>query len=156
VAHIGGFVFGLVFAGVLIVTGLDRRLDAAQEKKITTEQDARILHAGRLIDDGRVAEAIAALEAYLARTPTSIDGHLELLRAASSMSDRNRMAIAYGRLIDLYMRARTLDAAADLHTEAADLGLATAIPMRTRAELANRLLSSNMTDPALRVYRSIL
>src|SRR5688572_8694921 len=47
-AHIGGFVYGMAFAGVMVLAGWDKKLDAIGEKKVTTEQDARILFAGRM------------------------------------------------------------------------------------------------------------
>lgn len=154
-AHIGGFVFGLAVAGVMVVTGIDRRLNASQEKLVTTEQDPRIVEASALIDAGQLPQALTALEAFLARDPGSMDGYLEYLRAATAANDPRRMAVAYGRLIDLHMRAQSLTAAADFFIEAGTHELTASIPLRTRSELASRLAAANMPDDALRAYASI-
>lgn len=155
-AHVGGFFFGVVFAGVLVLTGIDRRLDAAVESKVTTAQDPELAQAGALIDQNRMAEAITALEAYLGRAPSSLDGHLELLRAATAVRDPRRMGMVYGRLVELYVRAGALDAAAAMLLEAAQHGLGTSIPMRTQSELASRLVAASAIDLATGVYASML
>jgi membrane associated rhomboid family serine protease len=154
-AHIGGFVFGGLFAAVFVVTGLDRRLDAVQEAKVTTSQDARILEAGKLIDEGRYVEAIAILERYLVSTPSSVDANLEVLRAATAARDLPRLARAYARLVDLYLASEAISAAVSLHAEAEQVGVADAIAIATRMHLAARLKS---TDPsgAARIYKSIV
>ncbi|HVH40896.1 MAG TPA: rhomboid family intramembrane serine protease [Labilithrix sp.] len=156
VAHIGGFVYGALFAVVMLVTGWDRRLDAVGEKKVTVEQDSRILFAGKLIDEGRHAEALAALEAYVAKQPASIDAYLELLRSASIVRDERRMQNAYGRLVNLYLREGALDAAEDLHAEAERLGCAGGVGLATLARLADQLATANKPDRALRVYGRIV
>lgn len=153
VAHIAGFVYGAAFAGVMIVTGLDKKLDAATERKVTTSQDARILDAGRLIDERRPAEAIRILDAYLATQPNSIDGLLELLRAATALGDPSRLGPAYARLVEAYLRMRELDAAQNLFAEATQLGHAAAIGAVTRGRLADQLLPTH-PDKAFRIYAS--
>jgi membrane associated rhomboid family serine protease len=151
-AHVGGFVYGMAFAGVMVVSGQDRRLDATEEARVTTTQDERILSAGRMIDEGRHAEAITTLEGYIVAEPRSIDAALELLRAATGARDERRMGNAYARLVDLHLRADSLEAAADLHAEAEQLNLTAAIGVATRARLAARLVKANEPDRALRVY----
>ena len=155
-AHVGGFVYGMLFAGAMVLSGIDRRLDASEESKVTTIQDDRILSAGRMIDEGRHAEAITTLEHYVARDPTSVDALLELLRASTGARDERRMGHAYGRLVDLYLRTDALDAAADLHAEAEQLNLAPAIAVATRARLADRLTKANQPERALRVYAKVV
>lgn len=155
-AHVGGFVYGMAFAGVMVVSGLDRRLDDAEEAKITTAQDERILTAGMMIDQGRYPDAIMTLERYLATDPRSIDALLELLRAATGARDEHRMGSAYGRLVDLYLRTDALDAASSLYAEAEQLGLVAAIGVATRARLADRLAKANDPERALRIYAKIV
>lgn len=155
-AHVGGFVFGMIFAGAMVLSGLDRHLDASEEAKVTTSQDQRILEAGRMIDEGRHGEAIATLEQYVAKDPSSVDALLELLRAATAARDERRMGIAYGRLVDVYLRMDSLDAAADLHAEAEQMNLGGAISVATRARLAERLTKANEAERALRVYAKLV
>lgn len=154
-AHVGGFVYGMAFAGLMVISGLDRRLDDAEEAKITTAQDPRILSAGRLIDEGRHTEAVTILERYIVTEPRSVDALLELLRGAIAARDERRMGMAYARLVDLYLRADALDAAADLHAEAEQMNVGAAIGAATRARLAGRLANANDPERALRVYAKV-
>lgn len=155
-AHIGGFVYGAAFAGVMRASGWDRRLDSATEKKVTVSQDEALADAARLIDGGRHMEAITSLETYVAARPTSIDGHLELLRAAIGVSDSRRMGTAYSRLVTLYLRDDAVDAAADLHDEAADRSVLESIALAVRVRLARRLVETAREDRAMRVYAKLV
>lgn len=155
-AHIGGFAFGVMVGTIMIVSGLDRKLDDAVDAKVTTSQDARILAASDMIDRGDARGALAALDRFIAENPGSIDAYLEVLRAAKAAADGQRQTIAYGRLVDLYVREGHLDTARDLYEEADELGYGQALPPATRMRLAERLVQAGQGDRALPIYANLV
>ena len=67
-AHIGGFLFGAGVAALLMITGIDRRLDNSVENKVDAhaftleyEADSRLSGAMKLESQGRLAAAAELL-----------------------------------------------------------------------------------------------
>ncbi len=114
-AHVGGFGFGVVVGLVMRFSGIDAKLDAAAEEEGTVHQDARIVDAAALTDQGRFDEAIEALETYLKTSSDDVDALVELLRAVTLTRDvQRRLAVAL-RLMHSYMGKGFLHAAADVY-----------------------------------------
>ena len=131
-AHVGGFAFGATIALGFKLTGIDAKLDAMADKRITTVQDPRLLQAMEHTDEGRIAEAFVALGALTRERPDDIDVWLEMLRAATAAKDAPRRLASYLRLIELYVAHDSAGTAAELLEELRLHGLTPAIP---RAEL---------------------
>jgi membrane associated rhomboid family serine protease len=154
-AHVGGFAYGVAFALLLRLTGLEARLDDAVERKVSTMQDPRIMRAAELTTAGRPGDALALLEALTGQRPDDVDAHLELLRAAQAARDARAEARAYARLVGLYLDLGHVDTACDLLLEAQQTGRDTALPVELRLRLGDRLVGAGKGDKAWLAYGSI-
>jgi membrane associated rhomboid family serine protease len=154
-AHVGGFAFGVAVALVLRLTGLEKKLDEAVERTVTVSQDPRLLEAAGLIDHGRAGEAMAMLEAVATEKPLDIDVALALLRAADAAGDAGRELAAYGRLMDLYVRAGSPGTAFDLYLEVKQRGREQELPALNRLFFADRLARIDRLEDAAMVYEGI-
>ncbi len=84
-AHVGGFVMGLATAGVLVATGVDRRMEAASAaESVVFEADPAFVEATLHLEAGRPAEALAKADELLARDPAHTEAFELGLRAARS------------------------------------------------------------------------
>jgi membrane associated rhomboid family serine protease len=155
VAHIGGFAFGLVVALAVRWTGLENKLDDAVERAVTVAQDPRLASAGALTDAGRAGEALTILEDLAAEQPAQIDVQLETLRAAKAAGDARREIRAYGRLIDLYVKAELPGTAVDLYLEVKQIGREHEIPPNDRLFAADRLARKGRLDDAAILYTGL-
>jgi membrane associated rhomboid family serine protease len=70
-AHVGGFVFGVLAAGLFRVLGLDRRLDDAAERAAVLGDDPRVDVARALVAKGEASQAVALLEGLAKEKPES-------------------------------------------------------------------------------------
>lgn len=105
-AHVGGFGFGVIVAGMLRLTGFDERLDQAVDEHGAKLQDARLLAASALIDQGKPGVAIMRLRQLLGDPKISpIDVQLELLRAAESAGSKLDELSARRALLELYLQS---------------------------------------------------
>ena len=154
-AHVGGFVYGVVFATAFGMSGMEQKVDREIEGQISLKQDPQIIKAGELIDAGRPAEAIDLLEQFAAKAPNSVDAQLELLRAAKTAEDQERARRAYVRLIALYVKENALDTALDLYEEMNQAGLETSVPAALRLRLAKHLEKSDFLEGAAQEYCNI-
>ena len=154
-AHVGGFVYGVVFALALGVSGIEEKVNRGIEGQISLHQDPQIVKAGELIDAGQTAEAIGLLEQVGAKNPSSVDAQLELLRAAKAAEDQERARRAYVRLIGLYVKQNSLDTALNLYEEMSQAELETAVPAALRLRLAKHLEKSNFLEGAAQEYCNI-
>jgi membrane associated rhomboid family serine protease len=105
-AHAGGFGFGVIIAVLLRLTGFDKRLDQAVEEHGAQLQDARLLAASALIDEGKPGVAIIRLRQLLGDPKLSpIDVQLEMLRAAETARSKQDELSARRALLELYLRS---------------------------------------------------
>jgi membrane associated rhomboid family serine protease len=148
-AHVGGFIFGALLAGGLKLSGIDHRLDAMNERAISSVQDAELTHAMELTDAGRAREAIVELERLAHARPTDIDVQLELLRAATAAFDAPRRLAAFLRLIDLYIDSGVVDTAANLWNELRMAGLEPSVPRAERLRIGETFARKGRQDVAL-------
>ena len=79
-AHVGGFIFGVLFAVAIQHSGLEHVVNAAIEEKVGVAVDPQLEQASDLMDHGKLDEAAILLNNHLAAQPDSIDG-LSLLRS---------------------------------------------------------------------------
>ena len=89
-AHVGGFVFGVVAALVLHWTGVDRRLDDSVERVATLGDDPRIDEARRLVGQGDSKLALAMLEGLAQEKPESVHVQDAIAEAARALGDDAR------------------------------------------------------------------
>jgi membrane associated rhomboid family serine protease len=89
-AHVGGFVFGLVAALVLHWTGMDRRLDDSVQRVATLGGDPRIDEARVLVKKGDAKLALAMLEGLAQEKPQSPHVQEAIAEAARALGDDAR------------------------------------------------------------------
>ena len=89
-AHVGGFVFGIVAAAVLHWTGMDRRLDDSVEKAATLGGDPRVDEARLLVKRGDAKLALAMLEGLALEKPDSPHVQDAIAEAARVLGDDAR------------------------------------------------------------------
>jgi membrane associated rhomboid family serine protease len=154
-AHIGGFAYGVVFALAMRMTGIEARLDAAVERKVTVTQDERIMRAAEMTSAGDARGALALLAEVARERPADIDVQLERLRAAKAAVDRAQEGDAYADAVRLYVDAGELDTAVDLLGEAVQQRLGDAVSTEVRARLGDRLVVKGLLDRAWWVYDSV-
>ncbi|MFO0757923.1 MAG: rhomboid family intramembrane serine protease [Byssovorax sp.] len=154
-AHVGGFAYGLAFAIVLRVIGLDKRLDQAIERKVSFEQDPRLVEASDLTTRGTPDAAFPLLDAMAREAPDKIEVHLELLRASLKAGDEARAMRAYGRLIELYLHDGAAATALDLFFEVKRSGKAGRLPPALRMRLGRALERDQQGRQAAEIYESI-
>jgi membrane associated rhomboid family serine protease len=139
-AHLGGFVYGVVFAVAVAASGLERRLDRMLERAdLVSVQDPELARAASLADQGRTTEALQVLDRLRASKPNDIDVRLELLRVAHAAGDTGRARLGRVELIGLYLRQGAEDTAVDLYQELVHSGEENSLPSELRFRLARRL-----------------
>jgi membrane associated rhomboid family serine protease len=87
-AHVGGFAFGALVAGIFRVMGVDRRLDDAVERAAVLGDDPRVDAARALVAQGEADQAVALLEGLAKEKPesTHVQEALRVAQRASSPS----------------------------------------------------------------------
>lgn len=154
-AHIGGFIFGALVALVLRQTGVEKKLDAAIEDKITVKQDPRILRASDLVNEGQATEALALLDEVVAEAPSNVDAQLETLRAAKAAQAKDREVAAYGRLMQLYVRENQNEPAITLFRELLAEKRLAELPGAVRMTMAQVLEKTGADREAAQAYESL-
>lgn len=89
-AHVGGFLFGILAALALHWTGMDRRLDDSVERAATLGGDPRIDEARRLVKGGDAKVALAMLEGLAQEKPDSPHVQEAIAEAAQALGDGAR------------------------------------------------------------------
>jgi len=100
-AHVGGFLFGIVAALVLHWTGADRRLDDSVERAAVLGGDPRIDEARRLVKGGDAKVALAMLEGLAQEKPDSAHVQEAIAEAARALGDDAREQKARQRALRL-------------------------------------------------------
>lgn len=150
-AHVGGFVTGLAAALALRFSGMEKRLDAAVDAKVTVRQDPRILAAQEHTDQGQPGQAIALLQEVLREDPGHIDALLALVRAADAARDDALQADACARLIERYWAIGEVDVAISLFEEPKPPGVEERIPRTLALRVARHFAASKQASKAAAV-----
>jgi membrane associated rhomboid family serine protease len=110
-AHVGGFVFGGVLAVGLSYSGLEHVADRAIEAKVTWTAEPAIVQATEKMDEGKLDEAIAILQAQSANSPASIDAYTLLSQLYWRKNDIPKYHQTVIKLCQLHLKAQNADAA---------------------------------------------
>lgn len=109
-AHIGGFLLGMVVALGLKFSGIEKKVDAAIEKKVTWTADPRIVEAGEILG-GNPVRAVELLEPIVAEKPEVIEAWALLERAYWQKQDFENYRLALVTLARLHLKHQEMDAA---------------------------------------------
>lgn len=121
-AHVGGFLFGVVFALGLRYSGLEGRADQSIEKKVTWTADEGYVQASEQMQQGNIEQALATLNTYLASKPNSIEGYNLLQQILWRKNDLPGFRNAMIKLCHLHLQANDIDAALQDYQEFANSG----------------------------------
>ncbi|HEY3930163.1 MAG TPA: rhomboid family intramembrane serine protease [Candidatus Koribacter sp.] len=109
-AHVGGFVFGIAVAFVVMKSGVEEKINR-EDPSLTWQPDQAVLAGMALIEEKKFAEAQTTLREYLRLHPDSIEGYETLLRAQQGLDDRDGEREVLGILCRLTMRSGHADEA---------------------------------------------
>lgn len=74
-AHVGGFVFGMCVAVGLRYSGLEQRTTDAVEANTTWQADPGIAQAAESMEQGKLDDALSALQSAISAKPDSLDAY---------------------------------------------------------------------------------
>lgn len=151
----GGGVLGAVCAAGLRFSGAERTLDPEQNRTVSVQQDRRVSRASELVAEGRPIEALRLLREVADEQPSNIDVQLEMLRAAKAAGDPQKEILAYGRLIDLYMRSGAINTAMELFVEVKRLHREHELDPADRIRVADRLANRGRLHEAAEIYATV-
>jgi membrane associated rhomboid family serine protease len=154
-AHVGGFVFGVLFALAIQHSGFEHVVNAAIEEKVGATADPELEQASQLMDQDQFDEAVIVLNNYLAAKPDSIDG-LNLLRA---IYHRRGEMPAYQeaslRTLKLHLKLRHDEAAWSDYEEYLKAG-GGKLPAVTWLDIGRALENGGHFDRALGEYQNLI
>ena len=110
-AHVGGFLFGGIAAVALRYSGLEHKVNKAIEERVAWTPGPEISQANELMEQGKLTEAAAILNEFLADKPDSFAAW-NLLRAIHwRASNIPAYREATCKLCDLHVRSREYETA---------------------------------------------
>jgi membrane associated rhomboid family serine protease len=110
-AHVGGFLFGGIAGVALRYSGLERKVNKAIEERVAWTPGPEISRAYELMDQGKLTDAAAILNEFLADKPDSVEAW-NLLRAIHwRASNIPAYREATCKLCDLHVRSREYETA---------------------------------------------
>lgn len=117
-AHVAGFAYGLLFAGIIRVAGIERRfIKPAIDKEIASIADPRLERGVAAFHRGDLQTANREVKALLAERPKDIDALRLALDLALKTRDPKTIDPLAVRLLDRYAAANERELATDLIAE---------------------------------------
>ncbi|HVH05297.1 MAG TPA: rhomboid family intramembrane serine protease, partial [Myxococcota bacterium] len=110
-AHVGGFLFGVATGLAIRQLGLEERLDAQIEAKVSVRGNAEVEAALELRGAGDMEGAFAKLEAELARKPADADAAIAFWDTAAALGRTPAALPAFSRAIKALLPAQADEAA---------------------------------------------
>lgn len=118
-AHVGGFAFGMVVAGIVRLARVEERFIAPSiEREVSLVQDPALERAVDARAAGDWAAARREIRSALARSPASLDAWREACEIALASGDARELERCAPRLLDLYGRAGEVSLALEFVGEA--------------------------------------
>ena len=110
-AHVGGFAFGAAVALGLKYSGLEHKANRAIEAKVTWTADAGIVQATEEMEHGKLDQAIATLEGYVATKPDSAEAYTLLQQVYWRKNDIPAYQNSIIKLCQLHLKAQNAEEA---------------------------------------------
>ena len=111
-AHIGGFVFGMVMALIIWLSGLETKiLTPGVARKTSWSASDQLTKALQLLDGGQVDRCVQELVGLLKKNPNSIEVRATLVAAYTRKGDFDSAARESARLVSAYVAARDMEGA---------------------------------------------
>ncbi|HYM00678.1 MAG TPA: hypothetical protein VEZ90_17115, partial [Blastocatellia bacterium] len=111
-AHAAGFIFGVVFAGIIVLTKFEERhLHPKIEAKVTFAAAPEVTQGLDMLDRGEIVLAEHKLKGYLAKHPQDLNAMLALIQVYQRTGNYAQLNNIYGRLIHYHLNNNDKDAA---------------------------------------------
>lgn len=120
--HVGGFVFGVVFAAGMKWSGLERKMDQAIEQQVTLTADPCVVKATELIEQNRLEEAIAELQQGVQQKPDLLEGYSMLAQLYWRKQDVPAHREAMAQVVRLHLKAKDAAAAWQAYEDFVNVG----------------------------------
>ncbi|HTT33790.1 MAG TPA: rhomboid family intramembrane serine protease [Methylomirabilota bacterium] len=150
-AHIGGFIFGALAAIVIQKTGLEHKANAVIEEKIGWTADPAVVHGTELMNQGKINEAIAVLEKYVATKPDAADAYFLLQQLYWRKNDLPKHHEVSIKLCQLHLKAQDVEAALQDYQEYINTG-GNRMPAATWLELCRAIEGKQEFERAVAEY----
>jgi hypothetical protein len=146
-AHVGGFVFGVVVAfGVRRIRFEERFVDRGLERRETVHDASAVEDAMALADDGRSAQAMEQLKGVLSRNPRDPDAAAALWNIAVRTGHPERVAPVVLRAVEAAVRSGETDLPAQLWGDIVSRCPELEVDLRLAVRSAELLLRDGMFD----------
>ncbi|HUC30274.1 MAG TPA: tetratricopeptide repeat protein, partial [Candidatus Acidoferrum sp.] len=153
-AHVGGFLFGAVAAVAIQHSGLEQKANKAIEEKLGWSNDPELELASSNMEHGQLADAIAHLNAYVAKKPNSVDAWNMLRQIYTRQNDMRSYLEATVKSCALHLRAHEVEAAFQDYAEFVDNG-GGKMPAATWLELCKGAEEKQEFERALTEYQQL-
>jgi membrane associated rhomboid family serine protease len=151
-AHVGGFLFGALVAVGLRYSGLEQKANAAIEDKVSWTADPAIVQATEQLEQGKLDQAVATLQAQLATKPDSLEAYSILPQIYWRKNDIPGFQSAIAKRCQLHLKSQNLEPALQDYDELMNSGGGSALAAATWLELARALESQQDFDRAASEY----
>jgi membrane associated rhomboid family serine protease len=153
-AHVGGFAFGALAALALRYSGLEQRADQAIEAKVSWTADPAIVQATEQMEQGKLDNAVATLQGFLAAKPASEEGYTLLHQVYWRKNDVKAYRETIAKLIQLHLKNQNLDAALQNYEDFRNAGVES-LPAPVWLELCRAIEGQGNYDRAAAEYESL-
>jgi membrane associated rhomboid family serine protease len=110
-AHVGGFLCGALVATGLRYSGLEQKANAAIEAKVSWTADPAIVQGTEQMEQGKLDQAVATLQTFLASKPDSLEGNILLSQICWRKNDIPGFQSATIKICQLHLRGHNPEAA---------------------------------------------
>jgi len=153
-AHVGGFLFGAAAAIGIQHSGLEQKASKEIEEKLGWSNDPELELASSNMEHGQLADAVAHLNAYIAKKPNSLDAWTMLRTIHTRQNDTKAYLDATVKTCALHLREHQIEAAFQCHAEFVDHG-GGHMPAATWLELCKGAEEIQEFDRALTEYEQL-
>ncbi|MCI0414978.1 rhomboid family intramembrane serine protease [bacterium] len=131
-AHIGGFVFGALFAFGMKKFQIEERFIAPKiEKKVGLAQHPDFLRAMNLSEEGNYPDALILLHRVVRDDPNHLEAYLEMRRIAEINKDASSYMKFSVAIFDILLRTRDWDLLLDLYHQYQNSPLRQPLPAKS-------------------------
>jgi membrane associated rhomboid family serine protease len=153
-AHVGGFLFGAAAAVAIQYSGLEQKANKEIEEKLGWSNDPELELASSNMEHGQLADAVAHLNAYIAKKPTSLDAWAMLRTIYTRQNDTKAYLDATAKTCALHLREHQVEAAFQCYAEFVDNGGGN-MPAATWLELCKGAEEIQEFERALSEYQQL-
>jgi membrane associated rhomboid family serine protease len=155
-AHVGGFLYGCVFALVLRSSGLERRIDAVIEDGAESfAVDPELTRASALLDAGEPGAALPLLSARSVPPSASALALSELLRAQRALGDASGARQTQLRLLEWYLQKQSVEQALGVFEELRAEQSQSVVPPHLRLRLARQYRHRGDAERAASTFEEV-